>query len=98
MRPIGRWLVPLFLLLTGALLIWDSSLLYADGTSNLNLQNSAACDQFNSSAPHNCATLVSNPEMELALSTGFLGTMTLGAGVGMAAVRWFRTSGASRSL
>ena len=98
MRPIGRWLVPLFLFLTVELLIWDSSLLYADGTSNLDLQNSAGCYHYNSTAPHNCATMESNPEMELALSTGFLGTMTLGAGVGMAAVRWFRTSGASRSL
>ncbi len=92
MRRISQWLVPLFLVVLGVLLIWDSSLLMADGTSDVALQNSVNCNQPNSTAPHPCPTLAGNTETSLAALTGGLGAVTVLAGVVISVIRWVRTA------
>jgi hypothetical protein len=87
-RFVNPWLLPVFLVVVGALLLWDSAVLYADGISNLALQNSAPCGQVSLSAPHSCATSSSNAEMALSVFTGSLGALTLAGGLIMSAVRW----------
>lgn len=89
MGPIGRWLVPLFLLALGLFLVWESSALYADGKTNLNFQN-ANCNTTNHSGPIACVTLSSDPETGYAALTGLLAGVTLIAGVWMTAVRGWR--------
>ena len=76
MGPIGRWLVPLFLLLLGAVLIFDAYALNADANTILPFQM--------------CNVTPWQGECGLAQFTGFLGAITVIAGIWMTIVRWWR--------
>ena len=95
-RPIGRWLVPLFLIVVGALLLADGSLLEVNATANYLYLQDLPCQPVNGTYPP-CKTLSRcQEECMLADLTGFLGAVTLISGVCMAAVRWNRWRGHRR--
>ncbi len=97
MRPLGRWLVPVFLLALGVILLWLGSMLHTDGVANLALQNSQGCNQVNSTMPHTCVTVSSNTEEGVGDLIGLLGACTVVTGVVVGLARWSRGRPIARS-
>lgn len=85
-RP-RTWIVPGFLILVGLLLLWESSLLNADGAANLPLENQRLCSQSSGSNPHPCATLAADSEQEFSVWNAVLGLMSMVGGFGVLAAR-----------
>lgn len=92
MKPLGRWLVPFFLLALGLTLIWLSSAIYADGLANLAQKDSSDCAVPTGQAggPPICANLVADPEMVYGYMIGILGGITVIGGIIVSLARSLR--------
>ena len=89
MGPLGRWLVPLFLLVLGGLLLWDGSLLTTNADTNLAFWDSHSCSGGNQTRGMPCASLSPcHEECSLADGTSFLGACSVAAGFVISVVRW----------
>ena len=92
MRKLGIWLVPVFLLLLGLVLVWIGGLVNADAIANTAYINAHSC-----TGQPGCVTLSCTAECGYATLIQAMGTVSVTAGFVVGLVRWARLTRSSRS-